>query len=220
MSAESLPVIRAMQLADSGFPSGVFAFSWGLESALADGQVDRHSLCDWVATELRTRWHGFDRVALAGGHRLSGAALAAWCETIDTMMPVERLRRDSVQAGEALFASARAVRIALDPGATEAERAGTGHFPVVHGDFLRACGLDLPTALMTSAYGMARGAFSAAVRLGVSSAIATQRDLLALAPLLAELSADIPDDDALPSGFMPLSDIALMRPRDGRLFIN
>jgi urease accessory protein len=66
---------------------------------------------------------------------------------------------------------------------------------------------------------MARGAFSAAVRLGLAGAISTQRDLLALAPLMAEL-ATAPAPDDLPSGFMPLSDVALMRPRDGRLFIN
>ncbi len=215
----TLATIRAMQLADSGFPSGVFAYSWGLETALADGQLTGRSLADWVAVELRTRWHRFDRVALAGGFRLTGAQLADWCKVIDTLMPVDRARRESTEAGDALFASAKALRIDLDPGALAARAAGTGHFAVVHGAFLRACGLDMANALATSAASMARGAFSAAVRLGAAGAIATQRDLLALAPLIAELATE-PAPDALPSGFMPLSDLALMRPHASRLFIN
>ncbi|MEB3419181.1 urease accessory protein UreF [Salipiger marinus] len=215
----SLSVLRAMQLADSGFPTGGFAFSWGLESAVADGQLDLRSLADWVAVELRSRWHRGDRVALAGGHRYEGAALTRWFDTVDGLMPVDRLRSDSLDAGDALFAAARALRIPMDPGACAAQAAGVGHFAVAHGSFLRRCGLDLLSALAASAFGMARGAFSAAVRLGLAGAISTQRDLLALAPLMAEL-ATAPAPDDLPSGFMPLSDVALMRPRDGRLFIN
>ena len=215
----TLSTIRAMQLADSAFPSGVFAYSWGLESALAEGQVCKRSLAAWVAMELRTRWFRFDRVALARGFDLSGDALTAWFETVDTLMPVERLRRDSAEAGDALFASARALRVTMDPGALDAQARGIGHFAVAHGVFLRACGLTLTEALETSALGMARGAFSAAVRLGQSGAITTQRELLDLAPLIADLATE-PAPDDLPSGFMPLSDVALMRPRDGRLFIN
>lgn len=215
----TLSAIRAMQLADSGFPSGVFAYSWGLESALSDGQVCKRTLADWVAAELRTRWFRFDRVALAQGFRLTGDALTAWFHTVDTLMPVERTRRESAQAGDALFASARALRIAMDPGAEAAQGMGAGHFNVAHGVFLRSCGLNLTEALETSALSMARGAFSAAVRLGVSGAITTQRELMALAPLLAGLATE-PAHDELPSGFMPLSDVALMRPKDGRLFIN
>ncbi|EIE51446.1 urease accessory protein UreF [Citreicella sp. 357] len=215
----TLVAIRAMQLADSGFPSGVFAFSWGLESALADGQVCKRTLADWIAAELRTRWYRFDRMALAGGHRLTGAMLTDWFHTVDTLMPAEAPRRDSTHAGDALFASACALRIELDPGAKAAQAQGIGHFSVTHGVFLRACGLDLPNALATSALSMARGAFSAAVRLGVAGAISTQADLLALAPLIAELATE-PDPAALPASGMPLSDVALMRPRSGRLFIN
>lgn len=215
----TLATIRAMQLADSGFPSGVFAYSWGLEGALSDGQVCKRTLANWVVAELRTRWFRFDRVALAQGFRLTGEALTDRFHTVDTLMPVERTRRESTEAGDALFAAARALRVDMDPGALAAQAAGTGHFNIAHGVFLRACGLNLTEALETSALGMARGAFSAAVRLGVSGAITTQRDLLALAPLLAELATE-PAPDELPSGFMPLSDVALMRPKAGRLFIN
>jgi len=215
----TLSTIRAMQLSDSSFPTGVFAFSWGLEGALADGQVCKNTLVDWVCSELRTRWFRFDRIALAGGHRLSGTELTDWFDTIDTLMPAELLRRESAQAGDALFASARALRINMDPGAVAAQIQGAGHFSVAHGVFLAACGLDLPSALAASALSMARGAFSTAVRLGISGAITTQRDLLGLAPLIAEMVV-VPDPSELPSGFMPLSDVALMRPRSGRLFIN
>ena len=219
MSADPLAVLRALQFADSGFPSGVFAFSWGLEGALAEGRADPRALRDWVRAELHGRWFRAERIAFAGGFRLRGAALRGWFAEVDTLMPVERARQDSVQAGAALFASARALRIGLDPGAVAAEADGTGHFAVVHGHLLAVAGLDLPAALAASAFGMARGAYSVAVRLGAVGAIAMQRDLAALAPEIAGL-VQVPAPDALPAGFAPLSDIALMRPRAGRLFVN
>ena len=38
MTREAL--LAALQLGDSAFPSGSFAFSWGLEGLVADGLVD------------------------------------------------------------------------------------------------------------------------------------------------------------------------------------
>ncbi len=209
MTPDALPLLRAMHLADSAFPSGLFAFSWGLETALTEGHADPRDLTGWITAELHGRWRPFDRVALAGGWRHHGAALADWDALVDASIPAETQRQQSVQAGAALAASARRMGVALDG----------AHAPVAHGRFLRLSGLDLHDALAVSAMGMARGLASAAVRLGRVGAVAIQRDMLALLPAIAALT-DPPAPDALPASFAPLSDIALMRPLSARLFVN
>lgn len=76
-AAPDMRLLRALHFADSAFPSGGFAFSWGLETLLAEGRADGRNLRGWIAAELRGRWHQFDRVALAGGFWHSGVALLA-----------------------------------------------------------------------------------------------------------------------------------------------
>lgn len=209
MNTDALPLLTAMHLADSAFPTGLFAFSWGLESALAEGQADPRHLTRWIEAELHGRWHPFDRVALAGGWRLDGAALGDWDALVDASIPAEAQRQQSLQAGAALVASARRMGVALEE----------GHAPVVHGRFLRLSGLDLSAALAVSAIGMARGLASAAVRLGRIGAVGIQGELLRLLPVISPLTQP-PDPAELPGGFSPISDIALMRPISARLFIN
>lgn len=209
MTTDTLSLLTAMHLADSSFPSGLFAFSWGLEAALVEGQASPGDLAGWIGAELHGRWHPFDRVALAGGWRCTGAALPDWDALVDASIPAEAQRQQSLQAGAALAASARRIGLAL----------AEGHAPVVHGRFLRLSGLDLPQALAVSAMGMVRGLASAAVRLGRVGAVAVQRDLLAMLPRIAALT-DPPGTDDLPASFAPISDIALMRPPVSRLFVN
>ncbi|CAM3251572.1 urease accessory protein UreF [Paracoccus nototheniae] len=213
MQGEAL--LTALYLGDSAYPSGVFAFSWGLEVALAEGQADPHGLADWIGAELSGRWHPFDRVALAGGFRAVGQDLAAWNGLVDEAIPADPQRLQSLQAGAALIASARRMGIdpdaALDPDAT--------HAPVAHGHVLARAGMELAPALAVSGMGMARGLASAALRLGRVGAVAVQRDLRGLIPLIARL-ATVPDPGDRPASFAPLSDIALMRPLAGRLFVN
>lgn len=209
MTAEALSLLTALHLADSAFPTGLFAFSWGLEAALAEGQANPHDLVGWITTELNGRWYPFDRIALAGGWHRHGDTLAEWNALVDASMPVEGQRQHSLQAGAALAASARRIGVPMKD----------GHASVVHGRFLHLTGLDLRAALSVSAIGMARGLTSAAVRLGRVGAVAVQRDLLALLPTIATLIQP-PDKDALPASFAPISDIALMRPQETRLFVN
>lgn len=213
MRTEAL--LTALHLGDSGYPSGLFAFSWGLEVALADGQADPRRLADWIAAELIGRWHPFDRVALAGGYRLAGADLEAWNALVDESLPAEPQRLQSIQAGAALMASAGRMGIVLDPALDPAAT----HAPVAHGQVLAQAGLELVPSLALSSAGMARGLASAAMRLGRVGAVAVQRDLRGLIPLIARL-ATVPDAQDRPASFSPLSDIALMRPLEGRLFVN
>lgn len=206
-----MSLIRALQLADSGFPGGGFAFSGGLEAALAEGRADPARLQDWVAAELHGRWHPFDRLAVAGGYR----AAEAWDRRVDEQMVVEPLRQQSLQAGAAMLAAARGLGLA-----PRLEAGQGGHAAVVQGHVLALSGLTLPEALAVSITLAARAPLSAALRLGRLGAVGMQRILLALGPVMERLAADLPEEEDSPAAFAPLSEIAMMRPLPGRLFIN
>ena len=65
-----LPLLHTIWQADGTFPSGAFAFSYGVEGTAALGRVsDKPSLLSLVATILRFRWATFDRVALLQAFR-------------------------------------------------------------------------------------------------------------------------------------------------------
>jgi urease accessory protein len=202
----TLALLTALQFGDSGFPSGGFAFSWGLETALRDGRVDRASLGDWIAAELLDRWAAFDRVALAG----AWAERPGWAETVDAAYWSEAARLRSLEAGAAALAAAR--RIGLSP------LPATAHLACAQAAILRAAGLSPEAALAVSAHQAAQGLASAAVRLNVIGAVAVQGLLRRLRPALSA-AAVAPPDDARPSSFAPLSDVAQLRPRADRLFV-
>lgn len=202
----SLSLLAALQVGDSAFPSGGFAQSWGLETALRDGQADRASLGAWIEAELLDRWAPFDRVALTLGwdgapDHAGTVAAAYWSETA--------LAR-SEEAGAAALGAARRIGLAPLPAAAP--------LPLAQAAIFRAAGLALPEALAVSAHLAAQGLASAAVRLGVVGALAVQATLRALRPALAA-AARPPAPGTLPAAFAPLSDIALVRPRADRLFV-
>lgn len=215
-------LVLALQMGDSAYPTGGFAYSWGLETLIADGLVTRRTLPVWARAELEGRWHGVDRIALAGAWRAQDTAgLEAWDGIIDLHLWSELQREQSQQAGAATLAAA--TRLDL-PGAAAmrdsvAANRMAGHFAVLTGALYRAAGLRLETALLLSAQGFLRVLLSAAVRLGKAGALEVQAIMTRLAPDLLRL-AEPPPPGALPCGFGPLSDIAQMRPRDGRLFVN
>ena len=58
-------LLLALQHGDSAFPSGGFAFSWGLEELVRDGWVGTaDDLSGFLHDLLANRWQGFDRTAV------------------------------------------------------------------------------------------------------------------------------------------------------------
>lgn len=73
-----IELLHAMWQADSGFPSGSFAFSGGLEAfyALTGAGAEATALPALLRDMLALRWASSDRVALSQAHRASSAVEA------------------------------------------------------------------------------------------------------------------------------------------------
>ncbi|MDQ2093589.1 urease accessory protein UreF [Rhodalgimonas zhirmunskyi] len=214
--------ITALQMADSAFPAGVFAYSWGLETLLSDGQLGRRELETFAEAELHGRWHGVERPSLAGGWRADTLrALSDWDATVDVSMWSESQRQHSKEAGAATLIAAVRLGITGAREMRDAVRDGQliGHLPCITGALYRGVDLSLETALLVSAQGFLRGLLSAALRLGQVGALETHAIAARLAPTVVQLAAP-PALGSLPTGFSPMTDIALMRPTAARLFIN
>lgn len=212
-------LLLALQLGDSAYPSGAFGFSWGLEGAAADGHVDRASFTDWLAVEMLQRWARFDNPVLTGAWDRMGDALLEWDCQADLLFWAEPVRRHSMEAGAAFLAAASRLEVNAARGllvATDRDQAH-GHLPVAQGAVYAELGLPLDHALATSAYAAAQGVVSAAIRLGLISAFDGQRALADLRPALIEAARPCSDP---PAAFAPISEIAMLRPGDGRLFVN
>lgn len=212
-------LLLALQLGDSAYPSGAFGFSWGLEGAIAEGHVDRASFSDWLAVEMLQRWARFDKPVLNEAWKRTGDDLLDWDCEVDLLFWAEPLRQRSVEAGAAFLAAASRmdVPVARDLLLAKDEGQAHGHLPVAQGAVYTGMGLPLNHALATSAYAAAQGLASAAVRLGLISAFDGQRALTDVRPALAEAAQPRTE---LPSAFAPISEIVMLRPADGRLFVN
>jgi len=236
--------LLALQQADSFFPAGAVAWSWGLETLVSDGRLgvpdeptvrrrqrgmhrDRSAqVRGFVEGQLRHRWASFDRAFLmAAWHAADDLpALQVLDAQVEALTLAEELRQGSRRVGQSLLG----VHVALGTQGAEAYQrqvlAGDapGHLPVLQGLLWRQLGMDCDHCQLAAAHSLCTGLVSAAVRLGVMGHIDAQRVLTALQPLLLELLAQAPPaiDDAC--GFTPMAEIAVMRheTQDLRLFAN
>ena len=213
-------LLLSLQLGDSAYPSGAFAFSWGLEGAVADGQVDRSSFGAWVEAELLHRWARFDRPVLAGAWSRQNAEILKWDAEVDCLFWAEPLRRHSAEAGGAFLSAASRLGSSSATAMLKATDEGqaVGHLAVAQGAVYAELGLPLDHALATSAYAAAQALSSAGVRLSLISAFDGQRVLTELRPSLSTVLAE--PFDARPASFAPITEIAMLRPIGGRLFVN
>jgi urease accessory protein len=222
-----LSILQAIWQADGTFPSGSFAFSYGVEGVVARrSQLDGIALTELTTTIIRRRWATCDRIALIQAFRAAGDlhAIAAIDRDVEastfgsTMRDGSRRNGGSFLASHARLGDARALRL------REAVRAGVclGHIAVMQGAVWQAMGLDEKLAQLASAYGVASGVTAAAVRLGAIGALEGQKVLRGCLPLIDTLIAQPVADDAELSSFVPFLEIAAARHAraDLRLFVN
>jgi urease accessory protein len=173
----SPPVPEALvwQLVDSAFPTGAFAHSLGLESAWHHGEVaTRDDLRRFTeATILQAATGALPLVNAA--HREPGR-LAEWDARNDAFLANAVANRASRVQGRTLAASA--ARIWPSP-ALQAIQARChqlfAHVAPITGVVFAALGIPLETTQRLVLYGAARGALSAAVRLGIAGSYDAQR---------------------------------------------
>jgi urease accessory protein len=228
-----IELLHAIWQADSGFPSGSFAFSGGLEAFYALAGSDTPPLPALLHDMLALRWASSDRVALSHAHRGSDAldvrpgsgalnvdhtgcaldAIAAADAALEAAILVQPLREGSRRNGMALLAAHERLGTAGAAPLRAACRDGRclGHLAVMQGALFRAIGMDLPAAIAAAGYCAAASLVTAAVRLGRIGAIDGQRALFGVLPLLAHLAAHPPPPEAVPEAFLPLLDIAAAR---------
>jgi urease accessory protein len=210
-----IDLLTILQHADSGFPSGSFAFSNGIEGLSAmKAPLDRRGLQEIVTLFLRHRWATSDRVAVVLTHRANDAfdKVAEIDRAVEAATLAEPLRTGSKRNGSALLAAH--VRLATR-GAKELQNLiehgeARGHLAVVQGFVWRARGLSEKAVVAVSGYSTAAGLIAAAVRLGRIGAVEAQSVLAAVLETVVELSTPI-DPTAEIESFMPWVDVAASR---------
>lgn len=222
-----LSTLQAIWQADGAFPSGAFAFSYGIEGAIAlRPEMDLRDFEALIGAMLRQRWVSYDRVAMLRGFRAGGdlAGIAAIDREVEASTLIEALRTGSRRNGASFLASHARLGEPLAVALRDAVKRGDslGHIAVMQGAVWSALGLDEALAQLCSGYTAASGVITAAVRLGAVGALQCQGVLQRCLPLLERLAAqDVPDDLEL-SSFAPFLDIAAARhaQADLRLFSN
>ena len=222
-----LSILQAIWQADGAFPSGSFAFSWGVEGVIAlRPELDQAALAELTATIIRQRWLTCDRVALVQAFRAAG--------DLDVIAEVDRnveastfgsiMRDGSRRNGGSFLASHARLGDAMALRLRGAVRSGVclGHIAVMQGAVWQAMGLSELLAQLASAYGAASGVTAAAVRLGAIGALDGQKILRGCLPLIESLVTNPVPDDAQLSSFIPFLEIAAARHAraDLRLFAN
>ena len=225
--ADKVSLLAALQNADSFFPGGATAFSWGLEALHADGHVRSPADVERFLTgQIERRWTSSDRVFLIAAHRAGGdlARVAEIDRRLAAMILPRELREGTIRTGGALLEVHRRLGT---PGAEAYRRligAGEAHgcLAVVQGLLWSAIGLDADQAAAMSAHALCVGVVGAALRLGIIGHIEAQRIVSAVRPLAAAGVAAPETKVEQAHAFAPSADIAAMRHETQgiRLFAN
>ena len=222
-----LSTLRALWQADGAFPSGSFAFSYGIEGVIAlRDSLDMPELKRLVSAALRHRWATYDRVALLRAFCCDGdlAVIAAVDREVEASTLVESLRSGSRRNGASFLASHARIGNDLAAILRGAVRSGEclGHIAVMQGAVWSSVGLNENLAQLTSGYTVASGLITAAIRLGAVGALQGQQVLADCLPLIEQLSMAEPPAASELESFVPFLDIAAARhaQADLRLFAN
>jgi urease accessory protein len=212
-------LLRLFAWLSPAFPTGGFAYSSGLERAVADQLVnDATGLQDWLETLLvhGSPWNEAVLFAEAWRNCGDGEKIAELSQLAEALAGAAERHRETVDQGGAFLAAARHW---FEPGALP----GKAPLPVAMG---MACGLsriDLETGPMAYLQAFVSNQLQAAIRLTVVGQDGAARLLAALEPAIAETAsraANASVDDLGGCAFM--AEIAAMdhETMQSRLFLS
>ncbi len=220
-------LLATLQHADSFFPAGGIAFSWGVETLVGEQHIRTpEDLADYLAGQLEWRWNRFDRPFLAAAfERVEDLlALRELDRELEAMMLAREAREGSRRAGTSLLLVHEKINT---PGAASYRKhivdgQALGHLPVAQALVWKGVGMTQEAVESVSAYTFCVSVIGASLRLGVLGHLAGQQIMTQLRSLIAPLL----QTPAMPSvhaqSFTPSTEIAMMRHevQSSRLFAN
>lgn len=212
MSAWSLDrgvgFLRLLQLASPALPVGAFAYSQGLEAAVAAGWVsDEESTARWLLGLLENGLACQELPIFARVHAAAGAAdhaaVTRWNDLLFATRASAELQAEerNLGAGLARVLAALGLSTPLDAAEGARERSRPGAVPTFAAQFAVACarwGVDVRTAMEAFAFSWAEGQTSAAVRLvplGQSAGVRVLARAADAVPRAVEVGLTLADDD-------------------------
>ncbi len=227
MMADPQSMLPALQHADSFFPSGTTATSFGLEALVQDRLVNTQSEVEaFIRAQLRFRWARFDRPVLVAASQAANEPdrLAEVDLLVNAQSLCEEARTASCRTGKALLG----VHVRLGTGGAHVyqqmvnDSRAVGHHSVVQGFAWKQSGLAASSIEIMSAHMFCVGLAGAALRLGLIGHIGAQTILANTHCVAAGILSGPPDGLDSLSAFTPQQEIAMMRHEtmSHRLFIN
>jgi urease accessory protein len=219
----ALSLLNGLRFVDSFFPSGGYAYSSGLETAVQEGAVrDAEEFKEYVEDILRAAVGTREAVAVSLACEAIRRKKLAFALSADAELEAMKIGYESRVASRQM--GRQVMRIAVDRAQPHAmlqrfhmdimESRTPGHFAVCLGLTLAASGWDRTDAIAAFLYQTAAGFVSAAMKLLPIGQREGQRLLAQWTPLFIELSRRIPIKTDMLS-WSPIQDIYAMR--HGRL---
>ncbi len=224
-----LAFLHALQLNDTLFPTGGFAYSDGLETAVTGGRVrDGADLDGWMRHVVDSVIAGCDGPAALGAAaafaRADWETIARLDREVTALKPAAATRAGSSLVGRRLLATWRALHPSEPVEAFATVVAGQrleANLPIAYGVVAASAGLDARAMLLGYGYGRLAGIASAALRLMSIGQQEAQRLLAGrLAALPAAVDGMLARGPRAPQSFAPAHEIEQMGHRQvySRLF--
>jgi urease accessory protein len=216
---DTLSFIQGLRFVDSFFPSGGYAFSFGLEAAVKDGAVrDGKELSRYVEDLLVNGIGRREAIAVAVAHQAALGGRLRPALAVDRALEAVKVGRDSRRASRQMGRQVMKAaveqfhdhRTLLDYGTAVEKGRTPGHSPVAVGVTLSACGWSRQDTVAAFLYQSVQGLVSAAMKLLPVGQHQGQQFLAEWGPLIAQLSDRVKPQTGLAS-WSPVHDIYAMR---------
>jgi urease accessory protein len=205
---ETAALQRLLTFLSPAFPVGAFAWSAGLETAIAEGTVtDSAAVQNWIAGSLAHGGLRTDAILLSMAHRSEPDKLGDLADLAIALTPSAERTQETLQTGDA-FASAAGAW----PSAVYGKLPSPCPYPIAVGAIAAAHGIALESALIAFLTAAVQSQVSVAVRLVPIGQTAGLSVIAALEPSVATLAAAAATatlDDL--GGIAYATDIAQMR---------